>query len=140
MTADDVDRACAVLEQQGKTPSGNLVLAHLKQRGLPASKRTVLKYLKLRTAEPQSGLTAAQAAPVSHATAAEDVGPVAPAERALRLAELRLSDARDALLHAKGVLAAAHNLPIAGILRGSLHPGDDFPAQALDDVDLLKRE
>ena len=52
MTADDVERACALLEAQGKTPSGNTVLAQLKARGLPASKRTVLKYLKRRRPAP----------------------------------------------------------------------------------------
>ena len=72
MTYEDVDRACAVLEQAGRTPSGNTVLAHLKARGLPASKRTVLKYLKLRQPAPATGLTTATYDdPVSHVAPAD---------------------------------------------------------------------
>jgi hypothetical protein len=65
--------------------------------------------------------------------------PVEQAEQALRLADLALSDARDALLHAKGVLLSTLNLPVQGILHGSLHQQDDFGAQALEEVDLCKR-
>ena len=65
--------------------------------------------------------------------------PVVAAERALRLAELHLADARDALLHAKGVLAATLPLRVDGLLHGSLHRDDDIAQVAVDDVDAMKR-
>lgn len=140
MTALDVDRACLALEAEGVTPSGNSVLRHLQQRGVPASKRTVLKYLRLRrlaeAGGPATGFSTAQDAPEYGAPQ----GPVEAAERALRLAEVHLGDARDALVQAKTVLLATQPLPIQGILRGQLQPSDDFPAQALEDVDLCKRD
>ena len=63
---------------------------------------------------PPEGFSTALPDPVYDAPA----DPVVAAERALRLAELHLADARDALLHAKGVLAATLPLRVDGLLHG----------------------
>jgi hypothetical protein len=148
MTYEDVNRACAVLEQEGRTPSGNTVLAHLKARGLPASKRTVLKYLKLRQPVPSPALTTADDDPVYHVSppsAPVPVGASPPVQQAMpsdpvAAAEAALMDARDALVHAKLYLMATRDLVMDGILHGSLHPHDPIHQQALADVDAAKRE
>jgi hypothetical protein len=46
MTLTDVLTASEALAAAGTTPSGNTVLAYLKARGMPGSKRTVLKLLR----------------------------------------------------------------------------------------------
>ena len=166
MTYEDVDRACAVLEQAGRTPSGNTVLAMLKARGLPASKRTVLKYLKLRRPAPATGLaTAIDDDPVYHVAPASAQAPAvhqqplavwqrfsehhrqqqartaaAMAPDPVPTAEAALVEARHALVHAKLALIATRDVVVDGIVRGSLHPHDPAGQQALDDVQLCKQE
>jgi hypothetical protein len=88
---------------------------------------------------PPGGLTTTLDQTEYHPLPPPAADPVEQAELALRQAELHLSDARDALLHAKTVLAATLNLPVQGILHGSLHQQDDFAAQALEEVDEQKR-
>jgi hypothetical protein len=46
MTFDDVQAASTALRATGQTPSGNTVLTWMKDHGMKASKRTILRYLR----------------------------------------------------------------------------------------------
>src|SRR5262245_33675904 len=56
------------------------------------------------------------------------------ADAALTRIEGQFRDACDHLVHVKGILLATRDLPIGGILRGSLHADDERHQEALDDV------
>ena len=69
---------------------------------------------------------------------AQQAPPPVPAPDPVQIAEAALCETREALLHAKLVPLATQPLPIAGILRGSLHPQDEEPDQALEDLAFAK--
>ena len=121
LTPDDIVQAKQQLEAEGHYASADRILARIGR----GSKKTVLRYLR--------ELPPAPGAPADPAPVPE-VDPVTRAEAAVHQAETHFQDARDALLHAKTVLLATQNLPIAGILRGTLHPTDEVHEQALEDV------
>ena len=54
-------------------------------------------------------------------------------------AEAALDAARDDLLQAKGVVWCTKELPVEGVLHGSLHPQDPIHQQAVSDLDEAKR-
>jgi hypothetical protein len=164
LSLDEIRQIAEHLCQQGVTPSGNAIVQYCHANRKRISKRTALKHLQALAAQ---GVTFTPAAPVlvgmtttldpmhyhtvspedtqdlpapaAPAPAAPAVDPVAVCEQAVKAAERHFLDARDALMQAKLYLLATQQMPVQGILHGSLHQGDEIHQEALADVDEHKR-